>query len=265
MSKFPLTLTSTRHSLGHKNAKSFYDFLKDRGLECNYQYYVKIEKGSVFPSAQIINQIAKALPRKAAEALVSSFCSDQFQSFDYLFPSSSAEDVKSTKDPVGSALQGQKELTLRQIAALAKRKENYFLFLLLTLSRKPLTKEELGRFPRLEKASVELREVDLTFNEKGLLQSTSTEFRFPKALDEATKRAYGQFDEWDRDFADEFGLEVLLNKMMIRRISPRYFSVILKQIDAFTDFVRCSDESDKRHNSDVLHLQIKISKGELPG
>ena len=53
--------------------------------------------------------------------------------------------------------------------------------------------------------------------------------------------------------------------MMIRRISPRYLSTIQKQIDNITDFIRLSDESDQKHNNDVLHLQIKLSHGELPG
>lgn len=53
--------------------------------------------------------------------------------------------------------------------------------------------------------------------------------------------------------------------MMTRRISPRYLSVINKHLEALTELIRLSDESDKSHNTEVLHIQIKLQTGELPG
>ena len=42
-------------------------------------------------------------------------------------------------------------------------------------------------------------------------------------------------------------------------------SLIQRQIDTIVDFVRLSDESDQKFNNDVLHLQIRLNRGEIPG
>lgn len=267
MDRFGQVLIQVRLEIGYKTSKSFFNYLKDRGLECNYQYFVKIEKALAFPSTVLVNQMAKSLDRTLGERLIKAYCAQQFESFDYLFetqrPQVDLSAVAKEREVVIE--QGQKELTLSQIDALKKRKENYFLFLILTLSRYPITQDELKKYPALLKSVKDLVGSSIAFEENNTLMARSSEFRFPKALDENTLKAYALFDEWDLLFSHQFEFENFLNKMMIRRISPRYFGVIQKQIESFVDFVRCSDESDQKHNTDVLHLSIKISKGHLPG
>lgn len=244
------------------------------GLECNYQYLVKIEKGLVFPSSLIINQMAKALTRENGELIVGAFCSKQFEKFSYLFNSSpkmKTEINKTETKDVGRIAhhliieQGQKELTLLQVSVLKKKRENYFLFLIMTLSRNSLTLEELKMYPKLLKSVKELTDALIITREENVIKTVSTEYRFPKSRDRSLEETYKLFDKWDFEFSDEFEFKQLINKMMIRRVSPRYLGVIHKQIEAFTDFVRCSDESDKHHNTDVLHLSIKISHGKIAG
>lgn len=271
MDTFCQVLVRIRQENDYKTTKSFFNYLKDRGLDCNYQYFVKIEKGLVFPSSVLINQIAKCLDRAHAELIVSAFCCHQFESFQYLFSSPASMTQKLSKallhpEKIKAKIeQGQKELNSLQVMTLKKKKENYFLFLLITLSRKTISKKELQKYPKLLKSIKDLVNAEIIIQSNDVIQATSSEFKFPDANELAITEAYKMFDIWDIEFSDQFEFKNYLNKMMIRRISPRYFGVIQKQIEAFTDFVRCSDESDQRFNNEVLHLHIKISKGELPG
>lgn len=271
MESFCQELVRIRLQNGFKTSKSFFNYLFERGLECNYQYYVKIEKGIAFPSSVLINQLAKALKRADGEEIIRSYCREQFESFSYLFQTTDANISHSEEENIGSSKkilkveQGQKELTIKQVATLKKKKEHYFLFLIVTLSRGPVSIEELTKFPQVKSSIKDLSSVGIIGVDKKLIKGTSSEFKFPKTSTPELSAAYKQFDSWDIEFANQFGFKNYLNKMMIRRISPRYFNVMLKQIEAFTDFVRCSDESDQKYNKDVLHLHIRINKGELPG
>ena len=269
MESFSQVLVRIRLTNGFKTSKSFFNYLITRGLECNYQYYVKIEKGGSFPSSQVINQIAKAVKKEDGEEIILSYCSQQFESFNYLFSSGEHptpyNDQMIEDKKIAAVEQGQKELTPKQVAMLRKKKENYFLFLIVTLSRRSIEVEEFIKYPQLKTSIKNLVEVGIITLDKKIITARSPEFRFPKTKTSEMAEAYEHFDEWDVEFSNQFGFKKYLNKMMIRRISPRYFNVMLKQIEAFTDFVRCSDESDQKYNKDVLHLHIRISKGELPG
>ena len=264
MNRFSQVLVNIRSETGYKTSKSHYNYLKAKGLECNYQYYVKIESGLVFPSSVIVNQIARALNKEKSELLIKAFCADQFESFNYLFQDNLPISAETAPAQI-SVAQGQKELTYIQIDSLHKKKNNYFLFLILTLSRSPLPIKELSKYPFLKKSIPELVNSSIAHLNGDVLSASSSEFIFPKAHDEKLENIYATFDSWDRDFSGQFEFKKFLNKMMIRRISPRYFGVIQKQLEAFTDFVRCSDESDQRFNSEVIHLHISMSKGVLPG
>lgn len=268
MKVFGETLIKLRSELGHKSAKSAHDYFHGRGLDCNYQYYVKIEKSLVLPSNQLVNQLAKLLKnKKQAETLIQAFCSDQFKSFAYLFKPSDA--TTQIKYPTASSEpqfpQGQKTLSTKQIHTLAKRKETYYLFLLITLSRRPLRLPEIENLKGLKSAVSQLQEDGILILAKDEITATSTEFVFPKADSDDLKLCFEKFDSWDKEFEKEFTLENIINKMMIRRISVRYLNLILQQIDVLASTLRVSDESDSHHNNQVVQLQIRLSKGELPG
>ncbi|EQC51002.1 hypothetical protein [Bacteriovorax sp. DB6_IX] len=265
MSDFGKTLARLRSESGFKSAKSFYEYLHERGLECNYQYYMKVEKSQAFPSSVIVNQMAKAMSAENGQNLIMAYCRNQFQSFEFLFKDQKPIEDNSISSKATSVAQGQRELSLRQIEVLAQKEENYFLFLLLTLSRGPVSIQEIRQYHGLQGSIDELVQANILLLQNDHIQSTSSEFRFPLSQDEKVIKAYQKFDHWDNEFSSQFDFERLVNKMMIRRISPRYLSAIKKQIDTIADFVRLSDEADQKHNNDVLHLQIQLSRGEIPG
>ncbi|GAB4016586.1 MAG: hypothetical protein Fur0010_16490 [Bdellovibrio sp.] len=255
-------LAKFQSALGHPTAKAFFIDLQKSGLECNYQYFSKVRKGMVFPSSAIINQIAKAIPKEMGEKLIFQFCAQQFESFSYLFQN---EKINKQTQMKLDVFQGQKTLSLKQIAELSKDKNNYFLFLMLTLSRRAILVEELTSLENQDRAIEALVKAQICHRDDRTISATSTEFRFPKDDSNALKEAYKKFDLWDKEFSEQFSFETLVNKMMIRRISPRYLGIIQKNAELLFDFVRASDEADKRYNQDVIHLNFVLKKGELPG
>lgn len=259
-------LVKIRLDQGHTTSKAFYNYLKSRSLECNYQYYVKIEKNSVLPSSNLVNQIAKAVDKENAEKLIQAFCADQFKSFSYMFEDKNLSLPVKTAAPKNSEmLQGQKKLSEKQVHTLAMNKDNYHLFLMMTLARKPLEQKDLENFKSFKKAIAELKAEKILISNNNTIEAASSEFIFPKADNDALKKYYETFDIWDKEFEKKFSLETLVNKMMIRRISPRYLGLIQKQIEVLVDILRLSDESDVRHNNQVIQLQINLCKGEIPG
>ena len=265
MSTLGESLVRIRLELGHRTSKAFFKYLESRGLECNYQYYVKIEKNIVSPSSNLVNQIAKALNTTMAEEIIKSFCSDQFKSFSYLFESSTPLPVKAKEQKSSELMQGQKKLTEKQVYVLAQNKDHYHLFLMMTLARRPLTQEDLDGLRNFKKAISALKNEGILIQDEKMIAAASSEFAFPEASSEALRAHYALFDQWDKDFEEKFSLENIMNKMMIRRISPRYLNLIQKQIEVLQDVVRISDESDVRHNNQVIQLQIRLSKGSIAG
>jgi hypothetical protein len=59
--------------------------------------------------------------------------------------------------------------------------------------------------------------------------------------------------------------ESVLQKMLIRRVSSRYLSVIQAHCGVLLDLVRAADEMDATQNDDVLMLNISVQRGALPG
>jgi hypothetical protein len=61
------------------------------------------------------------------------------------------------------------------------------------------------------------------------------------------------------------GLDLLVNKMIIRRVSGRYLVIIRKQLEVLFELVKSSDETDIRFNDQVLQLKVALRQGKLPG
>lgn len=266
MDQIGQALVSIRLELGYRTAKDFFNYLKGRGLECNYQHFVKIEKNICLPSNILINQMANGLPKEKAEELIQAFGQTIFPQYGYMFAGGKSKKILKTKTSKKLEISsGQKVLSIKQVSSLATRKENYYLFLILTLSRTPIEIEELKSLKNFKKVIKDLTDSGIVVVEDNQVRSTASEFKFPKEKDTQLEAMYAQFDLWDIDFSTDFNFETLINKMMTRRISPRYMSVILKQIDGLADLVRLADESDQTHNTEVIHLHLKVQKGELPG
>lgn len=264
-------LVRIRLQKGYLTAKDFYNYLKSRNLECNYQYYVKIEKNIILPSYSIINQIAKSLKKNEAEELIKIACATMFQNYEYLF---NVEEINVTPEndlpefPQQTLeRQGQKELSISQVNVIAKRKNNYYLFLLMTLARRPLKNEEISLLKGIKNSLEDLLEAKILIkNKNNEILAASNEFRFPaSSINSSLSKIYDQLDLWDKEFGVNFDFDKLINKMMIRRISPRYLNLIQKHIDMLTDLLRASDESDIQYNDQVLQLSIQLSHGKVIG
>jgi hypothetical protein len=264
-------LSFLRAELGATSAKSFHSELKKRGLECNYPTYVKIETGRLLPSPVLITQLSKALPPKWQEELILAYSRTQFPQYAYLF--SSEVPLRPTKSRPGPgpspSVSPARELTRRQVAILARSPAHYHLFLILTMARKPLPKKDLEKkFRRepFEKILSDLSDGDFLFDEESGIRMRTTEWRFPSAADDSTlQKTYRQFDEWDLAFGEQFGFETLLQKMLIRRISPRYLHLIQRQLEICLDLVRTSDELEARYNQSLVQVRVQLKSGVLPG
>ena len=262
-------LSFLRAEMGTSSAKSFHSELCKRGLECNYPTYVKIETGRLLPSPTLITQMAKALPSKWQDELILAYSRTQFPQFSYLFASETPARKRSPSPRPSPGPASTRELNRRQIACLVRSAGHYHLFLLLTLARRPLTRKDLEKKFRkepFEKLISELQDADFLTLEEGQIQIRTTEWKFPSANeDSALAKAYRQFDEWDLNFGEQFGFETLLQKMLIRRISPRYLNLIQKQLEISLDLVRSSDELESRYNESLIQVRVQLKSGSLPG
>ena len=269
MKSFAEQLKATRQLLGYKQARPFYNSLKDQGISFNYSYYMRLEQGKVLPSEKVVNEIAQGVGEKEAEALVQCYCRSLFPRFSYLFSHYEVEEaVSPMKEPATAQATKQKELSEKQIACLAAHEIHYHLFLLFTLSRNPIRPEQLTDFvnkQELSKALANLEKQDfLRLTEKGY-EAMAVESKFPEAHNKELKKAYALFDTWDISFGEKYGLESVLNKMLIRRVSFRYIGIIRKQLEVLFELVKSSDEMDTRYNEKVIQLRVQLRQGRLPG
>lgn len=270
---FANTLRLLRKRAGHEKARGFHSYLTDQGVEINYAYYMKMESGQVLPSHKIVEQISRTMADEDSAALILSYCRAQFPKSKHLFPApENTPSLKESKREVLSPAPAQgigRELNRRQVHVLARSKTHYHLFLTATLARKPLPLEELKKvfnWKNLQGAITELEAGKILRVLPEGLKTFATEHQFPSSTDfPELKPLYRQFDEWDESFAEDFEFANRLDKMLIRRISPRYLNVIEKSLDMVLSLVRASDELEDKHNEDLIQIRLSLKSGRLPG
>lgn len=271
------TLIDIRVRMGFESAKAFYRHLSGRRkLDFNYAHYMKIEGAKALPSPVMISAIGAALKPTDADRLTLAYCATIFPGQQKLFRLHSVG--AATPVPAASktasdapALVKQQYLTEAQIAALARSELHYALFLILTLARKAIDETQLAVLLKpangsLPFALAELEEAKLIRREEdGGIRTIASEMRFPKAETASIQKLYDQVDRWNLEFDKKMEFESLLQKMMIRRVSARYFGVILGHANVMLDLIRASEEIDADYNDDVLMLNFSLSRGRLPG
>lgn len=270
MGDFSNELKLAREALGHKSAKAFFLWLKKSGVSFNYSYYMRLEQGGL-PSEGLVKEIAHALKGEWEDRLVLAYCRALFPKKSYLFNPQGLAPKASAGKPTPERVQGkenQRELNLKQVAMISQSETHYHLFLLTTLARKPISSEELRQWfavKSLESALKGLEEAELIRSSPEGIEALSLEAKFPEPYNQELKAAYEKFDKWDESFGAELGLEILINKMQIRRVSGRYISIIQKQLETLFDLVRSADEMDGRFNDKILQLKVVLRQGNLPG
>lgn len=147
-------LKNIRARLGlFTSASAFYHYLETRAeLDFNYSYYMRIEAGQAIPSAKWFNHMCAVLPKGFEDSLVLTYCSPNFPTRRHLFKQEHvapviALDKKGVRPSVLTEERHtnltQRELTERQIAAISKSQEHYFVFLILSLAGGSLRKQSL--------------------------------------------------------------------------------------------------------------------------
>jgi hypothetical protein len=272
MGDFAQELKLAREALGHKSAKAFFLWLKKSGVSFNYSYYMRLEQGGL-PSEGLVKELAQALKGEWEDRLVLAYCRALFPKKSYLFGANNAGPAKTAvpaarPDADRAPKTGQKELTLKQVAALTQTETGYHIFLLSTLARKPIPIDELRQWfsvKALEAGLKSLISVELIRESPEGIEAIALEAKFPDAYNEELKASYEKFDKWDESFGAQLGLEAMINKMQIRRVSGRYINIIRKQLDVLFELVRSSDEMDARYNDKILQLKVVLRQGNLPG
>ncbi|MFV8258773.1 hypothetical protein ACNQKP_13275 [Bdellovibrio bacteriovorus] len=263
------TLKSIRKKMGYLSARSFYMALEGRvDLVFNYSYYMKIEGGQIAPSDKVINQLAALLPQADGDQLVAAYCRQLFpkQMDRIISPSTEVRPV--SKATGKNSLKGfQQELTERQVSKVGRTRDHYFLFLLLTLARAPLTRAQIETydFADLETALRDLQDVKLLVEEGDKLTATFPEFVFPKAGTESIKKIYTLLDVYDQERAAFFKLEKVKRGSFFKRISPRQGDILLGHLELLFQTIRSADEVDVSYNSEVISFNVNLHKGPVKG
>jgi hypothetical protein len=275
-------LSELRRSLGYKSARSFFsEYLQIRTrLDFNYSYYMKIEGGKIIPSPQVITNISRALENDAAGELITSYCKVIFPERPELFQKFRPKERKGDKiSNEQTSPSNQRYLTQAQISCIGKSRNHYFAFLILTLARSTIATiqlkarlihaQEEGSNEDLDQVLVDLEKFKLILiegqSEKQMIRSIASEMKFPSAESAAEKKLYEKIDIWNLSFNQEMSFEPLIEKMLLRRVSSRYLSVIQAHSNLLLELVRASDETESSHNEDVLMLNLTLQKGRLPG
>jgi transcriptional regulator with XRE-family HTH domain len=270
-------LLEIRQSMGFSSALSFYQSLEQRSsLEFNYAYYKKMENGEKLPSVKIVHQMMGLLPQSYGESLILSYCQQQFPKHDHLFKEKSSFKSPKKKDKPSAISKkvkasthiGQQELTERQIATIASTPEHFYLFSLMTLSRRPLEHQELLEFFNeqvLFNIVKDLEQVKLAYAEGQEYMASYPEYSYPRATTESLKKIFLKLDEYESTKLQFFKLSKRTRGHFFRRISPRYLELMLNSIELLYQTMRMSDDLDAKQNEMVCSLSVRLDAGELPG
>jgi hypothetical protein len=233
---------------------------------------MKVEGNQVLPSPKIISNIAKTLEEEFSNQLIVAYCESLFPEKKRLFDPLKRKPKEQTPtkriDSNRPTLQKQRELSIGQIAALGKTQNHYYIFLIITIARQAIAIADLEAAVPSDEFQLILADLSkhrLAKVDDSHVVSISHEMAFPKSVPASLQKIYQNIDEWNLTFANEMDFENNLQKVIIRRISPRYLNIILNNTYNLLDLVRASDETKQTYNEDVLVVNINISRGKLPG
>lgn len=275
MSQTLKVLNDFKKKTQFKSLKELHTYLVHRGFSANYQHFAKILKGQVTPTTDIIGQLNLALPDLSDE-LTMAHCKDLFPQKSYLFeskisnkPNAPEKKVEKESEDLRQNLKSAKVslLSEAQIATLSKKKQNYFLFLVCTMARKPILISEINQLMGEKVSQTVLSDLlgaGIILKTESGYQTFNTEIKFPPKS-KFNESVYKILDQWDLEFTSVMNMELLVSKTLLRRISPRYLGLIQGQIQLLIETLRISDESETKYNSEVIQLNISLFQGKLPG
>lgn len=275
MSNTLKVLDNFKREMNFRSLREFHTYLSQRGFSANYQHFAKIIKGTTTLSMDILEQLNLAAP-ELSDQLTLAYCKDLFPKKDYLFQAQLPSVTNQPPDPTESDSTDLRQnlkttkashLSESQISILCKKKENYFVFLLCTMARKPILITEINQLmsDQVTKSVIlNLVESGIILKTKAGYQTFNTEIKFPPKS-KFNEKFYRTLDQWDLEFSTVMNMNSLVTKTMLRRISPRYLGLITSQIQLLIESLRISDESETKYNSEVVQLNISLFQGKLPG
>lgn len=277
---FGSELKKIREELGFDSANSFYrEFLSKRApVGFNYSYFMKVEGERALPSPAFVNEIVALLPEERMQAgLIRAYCKSLFPRHARLFNSdpSLSTVARAPRPPVVPAAAGEGALLVRprflteaQVACLSRSRETYYLFLILTLARVPVPVAELRKRigeRRTQAGLSGLVGAKLAHVEGDFAASGVKEMKFPPGDTPSLKKHYAAIDQWNLEFGQEMKFEPVANRMLVRRISRRYSSLILSHTALLVELLKASDEVQQDFNDEVVMFNLSLSRGSLPG
>lgn len=278
---FGSELRRIREALGYESANSFYrEFLSKRApVGFNYSYYMKVEGERALPSPAFVSEVVSLLTGEEHRVeLIRAYCRSLFPKYASIFASERGPSAltRPSSRPRGipfaagerGLLVKPRFLTEAQVACLSRSRETYFLFLILTLARVPVPVVELRKRigeKRIPSALAELVAAKLAHVEGEFAASGVKEMKFPPGETPSLRRHYSLIDQWNLEFGQEMKFEIVSNRMLVRRISRRYSSLILSHIQLLVELLKASDEVQQDFNDEVVMFNLNISRGDLPG
>lgn len=278
---FGSELKRIREALGYSSANSFYrDFLSRRApVGFNYSYYMKVEGERALPSPGFVSEIVALLPEEEERVeLIRAYCKSLFPQYARIFASESKPPAAGRQARSTATLPfttGERALLVKprflteaQVASVARSRDTYFLFLILTLARVPVPIAELKS--RIGEKSIsaalsELVKAKLAHVEGEFAASGVKEMKFPPGDSATLKKHYAAIDRWNLEFGQHMSFESVANRMLVRRISRRYSSLILSHTRLLVELLKASDEVQQDFNDEVVMFNLSISRGDLPG
>lgn len=258
MAHFTHFINTLKDELGYKSLDLFHEYLKNEGLDCNYQDFNCMATEETKPSQNLIDTLLAILDVDKKDQLIKLYC-------EIIFPrnyqKTTPENVRFLKQKV------QFDLNEQQIGELAKSKIHYYLFLILVLKaekiKSSLLKKQFGNLDTFDTVINDLVRSQILIEHNNYIYSASPNIKFPSASNDKVKKFYQQFDDWDKDFSNSFNYEKLLEKTIIRRVSERHLPLIQKQIENVFDTIRTSETSQiLRDQEPIVFLQLNFSKGK---
>ena len=272
MTPLAQALKKIRVNQRFKSARSFFQYLSERQkLNFNYAYYARIEASEAIPSAEVVEVMTQTLSAQESDELILSYCESLFPKKKHLFQRNQffGEGAPKKESTTTSSHGLKKELTIQQVRTISQSQNHYFFFVMITLARKGLQPKELEQFfsiKELKKVLEDCQKAKLIYEENQCIFPSNVEILYPKASDfPELVQIYKQLDQWDGVFAQKFKFEVLEKKMHLRRISSRFLDLIQANCGFLNQLIRSSEELDPRYNDEVLHFEIRLERGRIPG
>ncbi len=160
------------------------------------------------------------------------------------------------------------DITPTQVLSLSKSKFHYYLFLVILISKKRILLSDLkNKFKEIKTMDVVVNDLlnsNLFIEDKLYITCISFDVKFPSIKKHPQLESYyKQLDVWDQQFPDTFKMENIMTKIYIKKISPQAFEQIQEILNKSISDVSREIKDDQALDTEFVHIQIIVNKGEI--